>query len=170
MKAKLRLCNLLLLVPLMASSVQAEVINGDTTTLSISGILVDTPDCVVNNQNPIEVDFGEDVVISRIDGLNYKKTRILYSLLCTSLAKQGLKVTITGEPAAFNAGLLATSKPALGIQLLDESTPLTPGNSVAFNYNNGVTPELWAVLAVQNNTLPTAGSFDGSGTMVFEYQ
>ena len=131
MKAKFRLCSLLLLTAFMASSVQAEVNNGDMTTLTIRGILVETPECVVNNQEPIEVDFGEDVVISRINGVDYKKTRIMYSLLCTSLAKQGLKVTIIGEPAAFNTSLLATSKSALGIQLMHENAALSPGSSVA---------------------------------------
>ncbi|MBN6032026.1 fimbrial protein [Pantoea ananatis] len=170
MTANFRLCSLQLLTAFMMSSAQAEVNNGDMTTLTVRGILVETPECVVNNQEPIDVDFGEDVVISRINGIDYKKTRIIYSLLCTSLAKQGLKVTISGEPAAFNASLLATSKPALGIQLMHEDATLTPGNSVAFNYHDGTLPELWAVLVVQSNALPTAGTFTGNGTMVFEYQ
>lgn len=157
---------------LISSSVFAAS-EGDTTTINVSGVLLDTPDCTVNGNNSIDVDFGDDVVISRIDGLTYKKTQLIYSLVCTSLAKQGLTVTVKGTPASFNSQLIATDKEGLGIQmLLYGAIPIGPGTAMNFDYSdtNSNAVNLWAVLSAQSGATLTATDFSGAGTLVFGYQ
>lgn len=140
---------------------------GDTTTVYVTGTLVDAPQCTVNGNDKIDVDFGDDMITRLVDGVNYK-TPLIYALSCTSLAQQGLTLTINGSAASFGTGLLKTDKAGLGIRLYNGSTALIPGTPVTFTY--GSPPTLYAVPVAQDNTTLTAGAFSGTGTMVFAYQ
>ena len=87
---------------LIASSPYSLASDGGTTTLTITGNIVE-PDCVINNNQQIVVDFGE-VLTTRIDGSNYE-TPIVYTLSCANLIRNTLKFsvpelgTITALPA-----------------------------------------------------------------------
>ncbi len=135
--------------------------------ITFHGTLISAPQCVINTNDMIDVDFGNDIITSQVDGVNYKK-QIEYTLYCVSPAKQGLTLAISGTTASFNAGLLKTSKTDLGIRLFDGSTILLPGAQVKFNY--GSEPLLYAVPVAQDNTTLTAGPFTGTATMVIAYQ
>lgn len=143
------------------------VSEGDTTTVYVTGTLVDAPQCTVNGNNKIDVDFGDDLITRLVDGVNYR-TQIIYTMSCTSLAQQGLTLTINGTDAGFGSGLLRTGKDGLGIRLYKGTTAITPGQAINFTY--GSPPELYAVPVAKDNTTLTAGTFSGSGTMVFAYQ
>lgn len=164
----------LLLATLQPASVQA-VKEGDTTTVTVTGVLVDAPECTANGNNQIDVDFGDDVYINNIDGSTYKKTQLMYDLNCTSLADTRLKLAITGEPAAFGNGLLHTSREGLGIRLYYRDSVLPAGNGVAeyvtFTWTDmNSVPELYAVPVVAEGVTLTPGDFSGTGTLVIDYQ
>ncbi|WP_318373707.1 fimbrial protein [Enterobacter sp.] len=152
---------------LTAMAVPAMAASEDVTTVYITGTLVDAPECTVNGNNKIDVDFGDNLITRLVDGVNYR-TKIIYVLTCTSLAKQGLTLTINGTSASFDSRLLRTNKDGLGIRLYSGSTAINPGQAINFNY--GSSPELYAVPVAQDNTTLTAGDFTGTGTMVFAYQ
>lgn len=161
--------NLRIVIPLLFFSMAVLAIGNKYTLVNIRGTMLTTPDCTVNGNDNIDVDFGDDVVISRIDGSSYKKTQLIYSLVCTSLAKQGLKITINGTPASFDNALIATDKEGLGIQiLLDGVVPIEPGSSISFVY--GAAIALWAAPAMQAGANLTASKFSGAATLVFDYQ
>ncbi|PNF13570.1 hypothetical protein A6J71_00110 [Enterobacter cancerogenus] len=147
--------------PVMAAS------EGDTTTVYITGTLVDAPQCTVNGNNKIDVDFGDNLITRLVDGVNYR-TKIIYAMTCSSLAQQGLKLTINGTNASFGTGLLRTDKDGLGIRLFNGSTFINVGQAINFTY--GSPPQLYAVPVAKDNTTLTAGNFTGTGTMVFAYQ
>ena len=140
---------------------------GADTTINFSGTLISAPQCTVNSNNKIDVDFGDDMITRQVDGIRYK-TQLIYALSCASLAQQGLTLTINGSAAAFGSGLIKTDKPRLGIRLYNGSNILMPGTPVTFTY--GSPPTLYAVPVAQDNTTLTAGAFSGTGTMVFAYQ
>ncbi|WP_058912149.1 fimbrial protein [Entomohabitans teleogrylli] len=144
---------------------------GDTTTIKVTGTLVEGPQCTVNTNNVVNVNFGTSLVTRMVDGANYKK-EIIYDLTCTGPTSTALKLTIRGTLASFGSGLLTTSKSGLGIRLFSGSagtTTLTPGSYVNFN-GTANRPRLWAVPVAQNSATLTAGSFTGTGTMVIDYQ
>ena len=154
--------------------IQTIAAQGDTTTVTVSGTLIEGPQCTINSGRDVTVDFGDDLITRLVDGANYKK-EIDYPLTCTgSAANSGaaLKVTIRGNAAGFGSGLIATTKTGLGIRLLSGAsgnTTLTPGNYVNFS-GTANKPRLWAVPVAQNSSTLTAGSFSGTGTMVIDFQ
>lgn len=169
---------LLLALPLLAvfqSTPARAVAEGDTTTVTVTGFLVGAPECTVNGNNRIDVDFGEEVYIREIDGITYKRLPLAYTLSCTSLVYTKLKLAITGRPAAFGSGLLGTDKAGLGIRIFHGDTILPAGDGIAeyinFTWNgSGSGPALYAVPVAEDIATLTPGAFSGSGTLVLEYQ
>ncbi|HBM3286139.1 TPA: fimbrial protein [Klebsiella michiganensis] len=156
---------------LLLSAGEASAAEGDTTTITINGTLLDGPQCVIDDNDTVDVKFGDDLITRLVDGVNYKK-EIQYGLTCSGLTSNALKLTIRGTLASFGTGLLLTNKGDLGIRLYSGSagtTVMTPGSYVNFNGADNK-PRLWAVPVAQNNTTLTAGPFYGTGTMVIDYQ
>jgi len=163
------------LVPLVAlcclavTSVSSHAADGGTTTLNISGNIVE-PDCVINNNQQIVVNFDE-VMTTRIDGINYERL-IDYSLECSNLIRQTLKVSLKGNAALFNATLFTTDITGLGIRVYDAGKRVIAPNSgeLNFTYVANSPPPLYAVPVAQANASLPNGAFNGSATMVFSYQ
>lgn len=142
---------------------------GSTTKVNVNGTLVSSPDCVINNNASVRVDFGDDVFIKLIDGISYKKKRITYDLKC-SLLKNNISVSIRGQnEASFGRGLIATSIPGLGIQLYHSNKTIASGEKVNFIYGQGI-PELYAVLAVKDPDSMKTSTFNAMASMVIDYQ
>jgi hypothetical protein len=156
--------------PLMAVllvSLSSAGLADTTTTVNISGTLVDAPVCTVNSNNQVNVNFGTDIITYQVNGTNYKQ-QIAYTLTCTTLSQQGLTMTLNGTAASFNSGLIKTSNSGLGIQLLNGTTAIAPGSAIKFNYTTQ--PVLYAVPVAQDARTLATGPFTGTATMVITYQ
>ncbi|EPZ8357878.1 fimbrial protein [Klebsiella pneumoniae] len=136
-------------------------------TISFSGTLVSAPNCTVNTNNAVDVDFGDDLITRRIDGVNYRKA-IEYTLVCSSVASSGMKIAITGTTAAFGTGLIKTDKTGLGLQIYRGSDKVSNGVSMNFTYPDS--PVLYAVPVAKDASTLTAGIFTGTASMVISYQ
>lgn len=155
------LCLVRMITPSYAAS------PGDVTYLNIIGALVDTPECVVNGNDTVDVDFGNDVLISRINSGDYKK-RIDYTPVCGSVAQNGLTLTISGTDAGFGTGLLGAGRKGLGIRLYEDTKIVSAGEKMQFEYPNF--PVLYAELVKDDTSTMSAGEFFGSATMVISFQ
>lgn len=144
-------------------------VEGDTTTVNVTGTLLDAPECTINGNNQVDVDFGDDVVIGQIDGTSYKKKQLELRLVCNNLANNALMVTIDGPPAPFNDDLIKTDVEGLGIRLFIYSSSISPrGTSHPFYYGQ---PLYFSVApVVQDGVTLSAQPFSGTGTIVFRYQ
>nr|ELR9566602.1 fimbrial protein [Klebsiella michiganensis] len=153
----------------MATATNGLASDGGTTTLNISGNIVE-PDCVINNNQQIVVDFGE-VLTTRIDGANYL-TSIVYTLSCTNLIRNTLKINLKGNGASFNSQLFMTDVSGLGIRIYDSAkVEIAPNTgTLNFTYAANSPPALHAVPVMQANATLPNGAFNGSATMVFSYQ
>ena len=140
---------------------------GGITSLYVSGVLVDAPECTIGTDNQITVDFGSDINIKRLDGYSYSQI-IHWPLSCQTLLENTLVVTIKGEQADFDSSLLKTSIPGLGIRLKSDGKDIEPGEGLPFLY--GMQPELTAVLTADDSSELRSGSFTGNATMVIGYQ
>lgn len=94
-------------------------------TLNVSVTVLAPLPCVVNGSKPIDVDFGPDVMTTRIDGNNYR-TPIDYTLTCNEPAKNAMRLQIVGAVAGFDSRLLQTDVDGLGIALLRDGVRLAP--------------------------------------------
>jgi type 1 fimbria pilin len=135
--------------------------------VNIRGTVIIPPPCTINNNQTIRVDFGDEVMTTRIDGVNYKQA-ITYSLSCDIQKSNNLKMSIQGTVASFNSALLRTDKNGLGIALYRGTQPLNA--NTWFNYTYPSKPELYAVLVKQSGATLTGGEFTAAATLLIDYQ
>jgi type 1 fimbria pilin len=140
---------------------------GDTTMLNVSGVIVDAPQCTVNGNNQVNVNFGDAIVTRKIDGQEYKQP-IQFSLVCISPQSTAMRLAISGDPPSFGSGLIKTNREGLGIRLFYGTTPLASGSWVNFTYPT--VPALYAAPVALDNTTLTGGTFTGTATVVINYQ
>ncbi|HGM6401959.1 TPA: fimbrial protein [Serratia marcescens] len=136
------------------------------TTVTVKVTVVVPPPCVINDDRPIDVEFG-DVMTTRVDGDNYKMP-VNYTLSCNGDAPNAMKLQVKGNGAAFDATVLQTSKSGLGIELLQSGGKLVVNSWLNFTYPNK--PELWAVPVKQAGEPLTGGEFSAGATMAVDYQ
>lgn len=142
-------------------------IGANYSPINISGTLIDMPDCRVESGNDIEVNFGDEIITTRIDGENYK-ANIHWPLVCSNMLSTKLTLKIEGERAEFDTSLLKTSTDNLAIILYVNDTKLMLGGNIPFDYENP--PVLWAAPVSNNNSDLKHGPFTGFATMIIGYQ
>ncbi|WP_243391689.1 fimbrial protein [Serratia marcescens] len=144
-------------LPLMAEAV---------TTVTVKVTVIAPPSCVINNNRPIEVDFG-DVMTTRVDGSNYR-TAVNYTLDCPGASSNAMRLQVRGTGAAFDGTVLQTNKTGLGIELQQSGGKLALNSWMNFTYPNA--PQLWSVPVQQSGTSLTGGAFTAGATMLIAYQ
>ncbi|HGM5492527.1 TPA: fimbrial protein [Serratia fonticola] len=137
-----------------------------TSTLNISGNILLPPPCEINGQETISVDFTDQVMTTRVDGINYRQP-VLYKLDCTTSSSNALKMKIQGMDAGFS-GALQTTITNLGIVLSTDSQTM-PVNSW-LNFSLPSQPNLFATLVKRPGTMLKAADFTAAATMVVDYQ
>ncbi|WP_439069747.1 fimbrial protein [Serratia nevei] len=137
-----------------------------SATVTVKVTVVAPPPCVINDDRPVEVEFG-DVMTTRVDGDNYKMP-VNYTLSCSGGTSNAMKLQVKGSGAAFDATVLQTNKTGLGIELRQGDGKLAVNSWLNFTYPNK--PELWAVPVKQAGTTLTGGEFSAGATMAVDYQ
>lgn len=157
----------LIVVLIALSTVSGQVKAGRVSTALGLNITVIAGPCVVNGENPIDVDFGHELLTNKVDGNNYQKT-VEYSLDCTDATKPELKMMISGAGAGFDNTVLQASQPGLGVKLLNDGQPMSLNQWV--NFTAGSPPLLQAVPVKEPGGKLTAGDFTAAATMTVDYQ
>lgn len=141
---------------------------GTEAEVTFHGTLIEAPPCVVNDGNPVVVDFGNEVMTTRIDGSEYRK-RIAFTLDCSEAlsGKQQLRIT-AGALTGFDPQALAGDQPGFGIALYEGTQRYTPGTWLPFT--DPALPELYAVPVKQDGTTLTGGAFNILASLVVDYQ
>ncbi|MDY7605653.1 fimbrial protein [Serratia marcescens] len=137
-----------------------------TATVTVK-ITLTAPPCDVNDNKLIEVNFGNDVMTTRVDG-EYKKMPINYTLKCQGGASNAVRMRIDGQGAAFDGGVLKTNKTDFGIELLNSGKRLPINGWLNFTYPNQ--PTLEAVPVKRSGARLSGGAFSASATMKVEYR
>ncbi|AOE97958.1 exotoxin [Serratia surfactantfaciens] len=154
-------CGLVMWVLMFGPQAQA------ATTIKVTVTIVAPPPCVINNNNLIEVNFGNDVMTTRIDG-SYKKQEVVYSVECKNAPNNAMKLQIQGTGAGFDSEVLRTDKEGLGIALLRNGNPQPINSWINFTYPN--LPQFEAVPVKQAGATLSGGKFTAGATMKVEYQ
>jgi len=138
---------------------------------TLSGTLVVTPpECILNNNQQQVISFG-DILLTRIDGSNYKRT-VPLSLTCTSLAKNGLRMTLLGDATTFSSsGALKTSNGKLGVAFYVNNTRQAINQPLDINYSTLPTLEVAPVKDTVASYLDSDGGyFSAQATLKVDYQ
>ncbi|EFE54299.1 hypothetical protein PROVRETT_07295 [Providencia rettgeri DSM 1131] len=139
-------------------------------TVGFNGNLISTPpECILNNSQKSMVHFG-DILLSRIDGVNYKHT-LTFELTCTNLAMNNLALSIQGDPSNFNNGILKTSNPKLGLSFYINGIKQDINKKINFNYLELPSLEVSPVKNTNSSFDDTdGGDFTALATLNVDYQ
>lgn len=156
---------LLVMVPVMALA-------NNSATVTVKVTVVKPPPCIINDDRPIEVDFGE-VLTTRVDGNNYLMP-VNYTISCASTEGKGMKIQVSGTPASFDSRVLQTTSAGLGIALKTD-VGLGGGlypidlNQWWSGYHSNNPWRFWAVPVKQNDVALRGGAFTAGATMRVAY-
>lgn len=155
----------------LALTVLAEVLCvspglASTTPISISGTITSKPQCVVNNNQTLRVEFGDDLVTTKVNGSNYLRT-IDYTLECKNNSRNAMKMKVVGAAAAFNSSAIQSSKGNLAIALRANGVPLIIGSWLNFTYPN---KPVFQAVPVKGSGALTVGFFSAGATLMVDYQ
>ncbi|MDK2633229.1 fimbrial protein [Pantoea stewartii subsp. indologenes] len=140
-----------------------------TTNVVFSGTLLDSPPCIVNDGKNIVVDFGEELMTTRIDGKEYRK-KIDFTLDCTSAISSKQRVKISGNTTlfGFDGEVLSTPKDGLGIAIYLNDVRYVLGEWI--NFNVPAVPEFYAVPQKKDNVKLSGGEFHAMASLIVDYQ
>jgi type 1 fimbria pilin len=145
----------------VSQGVQAE------TSLTIRAVIIAPPPCVINGGTTLDVPFGNDLLTSRVDGVNYRRN-VPYTVTCNSPFSNALKLELKGTAAGFDNRVLSTRKPDLGVKLFVNGGDWPLNTAVNFTYPNF--PTVQAVPVKRAGSTLTGGAFDATATLVVDYQ
>ncbi|CAI1194786.1 fimbrial protein [Serratia liquefaciens] len=135
--------------------------------MSFHGRLIEQAPCTVNSGEDISVDFGSELLTTKIDGNNYIKT-VDYSLVCKGNTRNTMKMKVQGNATTFNASALQTNMADLGISLRAKGAALAINNWVNFTYPDK--PVLQAVPVMRAGSTLSGGDFMAAATLMVSYQ
>ncbi|ELJ4094514.1 fimbrial protein [Salmonella enterica] len=154
-----------LLILLTAGMVHADDYSA-TITVTVTAT---NPPCVINNNQIIDVDFGQNVVVTDVAAGTVEKP-VPYTLDCGNLdPSKSLKMRITGNSAGFDNALLQTNIPELGIKLNANGVEFPLNTDLLFS-SSEEKPYLSAALVQQPGYRLPVGEFSAGATMTVDYQ
>lgn len=155
----LLMCSALLLT--CGQAVRADV------NVTIRGTIVAPPSCVINGGSTLTVPFGDNLLTTRIDGIEYRRA-VPYTVTCTGSPSNAMTLTLTGSGAAFDAHSLASNNPDLAIRLYINGASWPLNTSVKFTYPT--LPVMEAVPVKKTNSTLKGGAFSAVATLVVAQQ
>jgi type 1 fimbria pilin len=136
--------------------------------VNFQGGLVEALPCTINNGDPIEVDFGDNLVIRNLDGVRYSKP-IPYQIDCSAAGV--VRLSFKGAPSSFDYAAIQTNLTGLGIRiLLKGGLPFPWQTSTFVNVDVQSPPVLTAVPVADPAQPPSPGAFTARATLLAEYQ
>ncbi|NIF33011.1 fimbrial protein [Enterobacter sp. Cy-643] len=159
---------LFLSVPLLLMS---SVSLGADNNIEIVGTVIAPPPCRLNNNEVINVDFGNSIGVKKVASGQYRQ-EIVLDLTCDAYNDAWqLTLKVTGLAVDFdsdNATLQTAEKSDLGIKLYADGKafPLL----TAININGTVLPKVEAVLVQREGVELTEGPFTAKAILKAEYQ
>ncbi|MDD1135705.1 fimbrial protein [Pseudomonas shahriarae] len=133
-----------------------------------TGELVKVPSCVIDEGRIIDVPFGQNIAIRKLDGINYRQT-MNYGITCgASTLEWSMSLKISGPVTSFNPAALQTSIEGLGIEILQNGVPLILDQALTIDPKNP--PTLQAVPVKAPGVELMATGFNATATLTAEYE
>lgn len=143
------------------------------TTITIKLTVLAPPPCEVTSASGgrVEVDFGNNVGINKIDGTHYRQP-MNYVIKCQTGNVSGLalKLTLKGTGAGFDTSnaALATNTDGLGIRIYQNGTPFVLNQPLTITKD--APPLLEAVPVKASGVTLKEGPFEATATLLAEYE
>ncbi|OZY51348.1 fimbrial protein [Pseudomonas lundensis] len=135
--------------------------------VTIRGTVVAPQVCVINGGSTLTVPFGDNLLTTRIDGIEYRRS-VPYTVTCTGSPANAMTLTLTGSGASFDAQALATNNPDLGIKLYINGASWPLNTIIKFTYPT--LPVMEAVPVKKAGSTLKGGAFSAVATLVVAQQ
>jgi len=158
-----------ILAVLLGGLVTGAAVAEDNTAIITVQVTVNAAPCEINNNQMIDVDFGNNVITTDVAKGTVEKT-VNYTLDCTEADQtKTLAMRISGSGADFDDKVLKTSIPELGVKLKADGAeyPLNTDLALASSTSK---PALTALLVQQPGSRLPTGGFTAGATMTVNYQ
>lgn len=136
--------------------------------VNFSGTLVRPPSCIINNDTPIDLDFGDNLLTTRIDGVHYRQ-RLNWTLVCSDNPSNSMHLRITGSGASFDATALATNVHGLGIRFSQGAANTTLNLNDWLDFTYPTLPVLTAIPVKDPSVKLSGGTFTAGATLITEF-
>jgi len=137
--------------------------------VKFSGTLINLT-CKINNDDKIDIDFGNEVVAELLDGTKYKKPMLL-PVKCNQDYNGDLSFTIHGVDAGFETTAVKTNIDGLGIRFVDgKDSKVFLKLNTPYTYNQPGNISLEVVPVKAKETKLEGGDFQASVTLTMEPQ
>lgn len=135
-------------------------------------ILENAGECTFVGDNSI-IEFGDDVYIDKVNGTDYKKTKIPFELDCSDVSSVQLTIRIDATGTGLGCDkVLCTDHQGLGLKLYQNNSVLNVGEKIDFvvnaNHKPLLLPSFYAVPVKINDVNLGAGKFSSMATVVLE--
>ncbi|HCM63147.1 MAG TPA: pilus assembly protein [Morganella sp. (in: Bacteria)] len=143
-------------------------VSADTPNMKLFGTLLVPPPCTISDNGMIDIYFGDNVGIHKVDGINYSRP-VNYTLVCEDNIKGwDLGLSVVGPVSAFDDAGLQTNITDLAIRLTQNGQPFTLNKRIAVSPDNP--PVIQAVPVKRPGSTLPEGVFDVTATLLAEYQ
>lgn len=136
--------------------------------MRFSGTLIEPPPCTINDGGEVEVDFGDKVGVTKVDGVNYLQ-QVNYRITCSpSAGKWSMTLEVAGTPADYDEAAIASNVDNLAVRLLINSRKFVLNKPIPVTLN--ALPMLEAVPVKRPGTVLKEGAFEATATLLAVYQ
>ena len=126
--------------------------------------------CTINDNAPIDVDFGpvDALNLDASPGATSVKRVVSLRYSCPDFGiNTPITITLKGARSSFWSSVLATSNDDLGVGLLRNGSVVPPESLYTSNiYNSTGGDDVTFALVRRSGSLPAAGPFSGSATLI----
>lgn len=149
--------------------------NGDSTRISVTytaanNFTVSPSACTINNNNPIEINFGNvhqrGIGTDPLTTTIRKDQRLTYTCPDPGITSP-ITITYQGSRSSFDNRLLMMTNPDVGTAMVRAGSAVQVGGSFLTRIDNSVGgDDVTFTLVRRAGSLPTAGPISGSGVLV----
>lgn len=144
--------------------------------VNFSGTLVEGTPCEINNNRPIDVDFGDNLVVSMVptkDGTTYIED-IDFDWQCDNLSSgTDIALRFDGAAASFDRELLKINEQKdIALQLYHDSEAFNINSGFLYTYESDYDKPLIQAALVKSSSssaVVNPGEFTASGTLTVSY-
>lgn len=164
---RVSIVNIMLLAALSIAQMPAWSVDGEGD-LAFHGTLIPPPPCVINDDQQVEVGFGEQVGVNKVDGVNYRMP-VNYQITCEGEGNGiAMSLSLSGAVTTFDTEALQTDQADLGIRIYQNNKPFTPNSTLSIEL--ATPPYLEAVPVKRAGATLQEGAFEALATLQASYQ
>jgi hypothetical protein len=126
--------------------------------MTFTGTLIDAPACTINQGVDPYVDFGKDILTTKVDGVNYAK-EANYTIDCTNNVNNSLRMQLYGLATDFDTKAIKTTNVDIGIALYIGN--IRTGVNEWFNFTYPTKPVIKLIPIKRPNIILKGGTFSG---------